>query len=99
MIAPFGVATAVVTVAIAGRTSDAAWLTGVPRGFALLSVSTDFTTAATLPSALMSCAVALEPSPSMNRPITADAARPPISFTTGVLALMLAGYPAGAAHC
>jgi hypothetical protein len=52
--APFGVTTAVVEAAIAGRTIDAAWLTGVPSGFALLSTDTDFTAAETLPSALMS---------------------------------------------
>jgi hypothetical protein len=46
----------------------------------------------------MSCAAALEPRPSMNSPITADAARPPISFTTGVIAFVLADSPAGGAH-
>ena len=38
-----------------------------------------------------------DPRASMNSPTTADAARPPISFTTGVIALVLAGDPAGAA--
>src|SRR5436305_14817305 len=97
MIAPLGAATAVVE-ATAGRVSAAAGLATMPRGFALLSTSTERTAAGTLPSELIFCAAALEPSASMKRPMTADAARPPIKLTTIVFALELAECPARAAR-
>src|SRR6476469_1229985 len=59
-----------------------------------LLASVAVTAAETLPSARRSCAAALEPMASMNRPMTAAAARPPRSFTKICLPLSLAGKDA-----
>ena len=68
----------------------------MPSVRAPLSTSSALTAAGTF-SAARSCAAALDPIASMNRPMIAAAARPPKNFTTMFVALVLAGEPAGGA--
>src|SRR4051812_21591996 len=84
MIVPATLATAVVA-ATAGRASAAAVLTAaVPSARADVLTSSDLTACVTLKPGRF-CAPALDASPSIQMPMTADATRPPNSFTTLVL--------------
>jgi CheY-like chemotaxis protein len=80
----------VVHYAVGGINESDIGLATAPSAVGALSISMALTADGTL-SGLVSCARALEPTESMNAPITAAAMRPPRSFTTTVIVLVLAG--------